>query len=127
MCNDEPTEIEDSRRGSTELDFEERSTSNNNGKAKVHEVAKKWYELADEDEKLCISGITTHKWIEDESIAATHQLLLPYDSDFETILKRDIIIENRERKLKVTFIKFIQHSKIIRKYTKLRIKQRFLY
>lgn len=106
VYSDEPVDEEDdSRRGST--DFEEGSTSNN-GQAKVHEMAKKWYELADEDEKLCISGTTTHKWIEDESIAATHQLLVPYDSDFETILKKDIVIENRERKLKVMFTKCIQ-------------------
>lgn len=104
VYNDEPVneEDKDSRRGSTAL---ERSISNN-GVVKVHEVAKTWYELADEDEKLCISGITTYKWIEDESVAATHQLLIPYDSDFETILRVDIIIESRERKLKVMFSKF---------------------
>jgi len=92
-------EKDDLRQGSTIISDKESSTSN---ESKTYQMAKKWYTLADEDEKLCISGITTHKWIEDESIASTHQLLIPCDSDLNAILQKDIIIENRERKLKVT-------------------------
>lgn len=73
-------------------------------------MAETWCTLADEDEKLCISGVTTHKWIEDESIALTHQLLIPCDSDLEAILRKDVIIENRERKLKVTAAKSIFYN-----------------
>ncbi|XP_067208945.1 cilia- and flagella-associated protein 43-like [Linepithema humile] len=124
VYNDELIDKEDdSRRGSTELDCEERSTSNNS-EAKVHEVAKKWYELADDDEKLCISGITTHKWIEDESIAATHQLLVSYDSDFEIILKKDIIIENRERKLKMHFNDLFEKMRRAKEHELKRAKER---
>lgn len=91
---------DDSRRGSTAISNEESPMIN--AGSKTYQVAKRWYALADEDEKLCISGITTHKWIEDGSIASTHQLLIPCDSNLEAIRQRDVIIENRERKLKVT-------------------------
>jgi len=67
----------------------------------IHEMAKKWYAEADEDERLRLSGTTTHQWIQDDSIASTHQLLTSSNSDLEAILKKDAIIENRERKLKV--------------------------
>jgi len=93
-------EKDDLKQGSTIISDKESSTIN--AENKTYQMAKKWYTLADEDEKLCISGITTHKWIEDESIASTHQLLIPYDSDLNAILQKDIIIENRERELKVT-------------------------
>lgn len=92
---------DDSRRSSTVISDKASSTINNAG-SKTYQRAKRWYNLADEDEKLCISGVTTHKWIEDESISSTHQLLIPYDTDLENILQKDIIIEGRERKLKVT-------------------------
>jgi len=95
-------EKNDLKRGSTIISNKESSTIH--AGSKTYEMAKKWYTLADEDEKLCISGITTHKWLEDESIASTHQLLIPCDSDFNAILQKDIIIENRERKLKVTAV-----------------------
>jgi len=93
-------EKDDLRQGSTIISDKESSTINT--ESKTYQMAKKWYTLADEDEKLYISGITTHKWIEEESIALTHQLLIPCDSDLNAILQKDIIIENRERKLKVT-------------------------
>lgn len=67
----------------------------------INTVAKKLYESTDETEKLCLSGVTTHKWIADENVTLIHQLLTPRESDVEFILKKDIIIENRERKLKV--------------------------
>jgi len=68
---------------------------------KTYQIAKRWHTLADDGEQLCISGITTHKWIKDESITSTHQLLTPCVSNLEAILQKDVIIENRERKLKV--------------------------
>jgi len=71
------------------------------GDDEIHEMARKWYALADEDERLCLSGTTTHQWIQDDSVAPMHQLLAPRNSDLEAILKNDAIIENRERKLKV--------------------------
>ncbi|XP_036145766.1 cilia- and flagella-associated protein 43 [Monomorium pharaonis] len=91
---------EDLRQGSIMISDKESLTNN---ESQTHQVAKRWYTLADEDEKLCISGITTHKWIEDESIASTHQLLTPCDSNLEAILQKDVITENRERKLKMRF------------------------
>ena len=81
---------------------EEFSMKINYDENEVHEVAKRWYTLADEDEKLCISGITTYKWIDDGSITSTNQLLHSCGNNLKTILKKDAIIENRERKLKVT-------------------------
>lgn len=98
MYNGSIGEEDNSRRESTVIS---EFSITNNAESKTHQMAKRWYTLVDEDEKLCISGVTTHKWIEDESIASTHQLLSPSDSDLETILQKDIIIENRERKLKV--------------------------
>lgn len=80
---------------------EETSTTLSNDEAR--EMAKRWYTLADEDEKLRISGVTTHKWIQDESASSTHQLLAPRDSDLDAILRKDAVIENRERRLKVTW------------------------
>ncbi|KAL0119320.1 hypothetical protein PUN28_009711 [Cardiocondyla obscurior] len=91
-----------SRRGSTVIS-DARSSTTNNTESKMHQMAKRWYTITDEDEKLCISGVTTHKWIKDESITSTHQLLIPHDSNLEDILQKDIIIENRERKLKMHF------------------------
>lgn len=98
MYNGSLGEEDNSRRGSTVIS---ESSIPKNAENKTHKVAKRWYTLVDENEKLCVSGVTTHKWIEDESIASTHQLLSPSDSDLEAILQKDIIIENRERKLKV--------------------------
>ncbi|XP_071559950.1 cilia- and flagella-associated protein 43 [Temnothorax nylanderi] len=100
---------DDSRRGSTVIS--DKGSSTNNAGSKTHQMAKRWYTHADEDEKLCISGVTTHKWIEDESIASTHQLLIPHDSDLESILQKDIIIENRERKLKMHFNNLFEEMK----------------
>jgi len=91
-----------------EKDAEQESTTINPDKKssmvsdeEIHEIARKWYALADEDERLCLSGTTTHQWIQDDNVALTHQLLAPRNSDLEAILKKDAIIENRERKLKV--------------------------
>lgn len=111
---------DDSRRGSAAFDFDKEASTNNSDDIKINEMAKMWYAMVDEDERLCISGITTYKWIDDESIAATHQLLLPCNSDLKTILKKDTIIENRERKLKVTYITNL--LKFILYYTKNTIK-----
>lgn len=100
-----------SKRGSAVFNFDKEPSTNSHDEIKIHEMAKTWYTLADKDERLYISGITTHKWIDDESIASTHQLLPPCDNNLKTILEKDIIIENRERKLKVTsttiLLKFI--------------------
>lgn len=101
VYNESVDEEDDSRQGSAASDSDKEASTNSSDEIKIHEVAKTWYTMVDEDERLCISGITTYKWIDDESIAATHQLLLPCDSDLKTILKKDTIIENRERKLKV--------------------------
>lgn len=112
---------EDSRRGSI---FENKGFSTTNNENKAYQTAERWYTLADEVEKLCISGITTHKWIEDESIASTHQLLIPCDSDLEDILQKDVIIENRECKLKVNAI--IVVSTITLGNTKNTIKHKYI-
>lgn len=104
VYNKSVDEEDDSRPGSTTLDSDKESSTNSYDEIKIHEMAKTWYSLADKDERLCISGIMTHKWIDDESIASTHQLLLPRDSNLKTILEKDTIIENRENKLKVTFM-----------------------
>ncbi|XP_011872064.1 PREDICTED: uncharacterized protein LOC105564361 isoform X2 [Vollenhovia emeryi] len=101
---------DDSRQGFTVIPDKESSTASNVG-SKTYRMAKKWCTLADEEEKLCVSGVTTHKWIEDESIASTHQLLIPHDSDLEAILRKDIIIENRERKLKMHFNDLFEEMK----------------
>lgn len=89
----------DSKRESTVISDKESPITKT--ESKTYQTAKRWHTLADDDEKLCISGITTHKWIEDESTTSTHQLLTPCDSNLEVILQKDVIIENRERKLKV--------------------------
>lgn len=81
--------------------FDEESLATSNNKNKVHKIAQTWYNLANEVEKLYISGITTFKWIEDESVILTHQLLASCDDRLENILKKDAVIEDRERKLKV--------------------------
>lgn len=100
MYNGSISEEDDSRRSLTIICDKESST--NNARSKTHQIAETWYTLADEDEKLCISGVTTHKWIKNESTTLTHQLLIPCDNNLEAILQKDVIIENRERKLKVT-------------------------
>lgn len=94
----------DSRRASLTSYFNDASSATNNETNNIHEMAKRWYTSTDEVEKSRISGVTTHKWIRDESITLTHQLLIPCNSDLETIVENDVIIENRERKLKVTSI-----------------------
>lgn len=113
VYNEPVDEEDDSRRGSAVFDSDQESSTSSHDEIKIHEMAKTWYTLTDEDERLCISGITTHKWIDDESIASTHQLLLPCDNNLKTILKKDIIIESRERKLKVmsttNLLKFIYY------------------
>ncbi|XP_011693346.1 PREDICTED: uncharacterized protein LOC105453253 [Wasmannia auropunctata] len=98
-----------SRRGSTISSDKEFSMTN--AESKTYQTAKRWYTLADEDEKLYISGITTHKWIEDESIDSTHQLLISCDSELEAILRKDVIIEKRERKLKMHFNDLFEEMK----------------
>ncbi|KAL6445963.1 hypothetical protein ACFW04_000971 [Cataglyphis niger] len=105
-------EKDDSRRESAAFDFDKEASTNNSDDIKINEMAKMWYTMVDEDERLCISGVTTHKWIDDESIAATHQLLLPCNSDLETILKKDTIIENRERKLKIYFNNLFEEMRL---------------
>ncbi|XP_029667223.1 cilia- and flagella-associated protein 43-like [Formica exsecta] len=111
VYNESVDEEDDSRQGSAASDSDKEASTNSSDEIKIHEVAKTWYTMVDEDERLCISGITTYKWIDDESIAATHQLLLPCDRDLKTILKKDIIIENRERKLKMYFINLFEEMR----------------
>ncbi|EFN89911.1 WD repeat-containing protein C10orf79 [Harpegnathos saltator] len=94
---------DDSRRASLTSHSDDESSTADDGRSKVHEMAKKWYTSTDETEKSRISGVTTHNWIGDESLALTHQLLMPSNSNLETILSNDIMIESRERKLKVHF------------------------
>ncbi|KAG5339959.1 CFA43 protein, partial [Acromyrmex charruanus] len=98
----------DSKRESTVIANKESLTTK--AESKTYQTAKRWYTFADNDEQLCISGITTHKWIEDESITSTHQLLTPCDN-LEAILQKDVIIENRERKLKMHFNKLFEEMK----------------
>ncbi|EGI69240.1 WD repeat-containing protein C10orf79 [Acromyrmex echinatior] len=97
----------DSKREFTVISNKESLTTK--AESKTYQTAKRWYTLADNDEQLCISGITTHKWIE-ESITSTHQLLTPCDN-LEAILQKDVIIENRERKLKMHFNKLFEEMK----------------
>ncbi|XP_018309134.1 cilia- and flagella-associated protein 43 [Mycetomoellerius zeteki] len=99
----------DSKRESTVISDKESPITKT--ESKTYQTAKRWHTLADDDEKLCISGITTHKWIEDESTTSTHQLLTPCDSNLEVILQKDVIIENRERKLKLHFNKLFEEMK----------------
>ncbi|XP_072759720.1 cilia- and flagella-associated protein 43 [Anoplolepis gracilipes] len=103
VYNKSVDEEDDSRQDFAEFDSDKESSTNNYDEIKIHEMAKKWCTLVDEDERLCISGITTHKWIDDESIASTHQLLFSGENNLKTIFKKDTIIENRERKLKIYF------------------------
>ncbi|EZA53241.1 hypothetical protein DMN91_004557 [Ooceraea biroi] len=108
----------------TEDERQESATINSASNNKTHEIAKKWYSLANEDEKLCISGTTTHKWIQDENIASTHQLLTSRNSDLETILKKDAIIENRERKLKMHFNDLFDEMRRTKEHELKRAKER---
>ncbi|XP_032687920.1 cilia- and flagella-associated protein 43-like [Odontomachus brunneus] len=114
----------DSRRTSLTSYFDDASSATNNETKEVDEMAKTWYTSADEVEKSRISGVTTHKWIRDESIILTHQLLIPCNSNLETILENDIIIENRERKLKMYFNNLFEEMRRSKEYELERAKKR---
>lgn len=103
VYNEQVNEENGSRRLSGRIGIDEGYPTGNNERNEIHEMAEMWYTSVDEAEKTRISGVTTHNWIEDESITSSHQLLAPYDSNLEAILRKDVIIENRERKLKVLF------------------------
>ncbi|KAL6262925.1 hypothetical protein P5V15_005713 [Pogonomyrmex californicus] len=102
---------DNSRQRVTTITSDKESLTTDNIESKMHQMAKTWCTLVDEDEKLCISGVTTHKWIEDKSIILTHQLLTSCDSDLKSILQKDVIIENRERKLKMHFNDLFEEMK----------------
>lgn len=102
VYNKATNDEDDSRRTSSAGHFNDESSATNNETSQAHEMAKTWYTLVDEAERSRISGVTTHRWIEDKSVALTHQLLIPCNSDLQTISRNDVIIESRERKLKVT-------------------------
>lgn len=103
-------EIHEEKKERAVINSDEETLAISNENNKVHKIAQTWFNLANEVEKLHISGVTTFKWIEDESVVLTHQLLASCDNRLENILKKDAVIEGRERKLKVWII-FLQDCK----------------
>ncbi|XP_014488827.1 PREDICTED: cilia- and flagella-associated protein 43-like [Dinoponera quadriceps] len=129
VCNESVDDEGSSRRASklTSHESNDEPLTTNNETSKVHEmakVAKTWYMSADETEKSRISGVTTHKWIEDENIALTHQLLIPCNNDLEAILRYNVIIESRERKLKIRFNDLFEEMRLSKERELKRAKKR---